>query len=79
MGVLSFMFKLILMLILNLLGVEQQKNNRVDLHRKPEPIKLNIPLIIMMSCLMAFIILTVFMILIGHCTESGVYYNSHIY
>ena len=73
------MFKLILMLLLNLLGVEQQNNNRVDLHRNPEPIKLNISLIILVSCVMAFIILMVFMIFVGSCTESGVYYNSYLY
>lgn len=73
------MFNLILILVLNLLGVGQQNNNRVDLHRKPEPIKLNTSLIILVSCVIAFIILMVFMIFIGSCTESGVYYNSHLY
>lgn len=68
----------ILLMLLSLLGFEDNQP-KYDLSKKQEGIKLNDAQIIFILIVISVIIFVGIFIFCGHCTDSGVFYNTHLY
>ena len=72
---------MILDIIVVLLNLFDMNNNKpkYDLHRKEDAFKLNEGIIILAFMVIGVIFFLAIFFLIGHCTDSGVFYNSNLY
>ena len=71
---------MILEIILVLLNLFEMENKpKYDLHKKEDSFKLNDEVIILMFIMIGVIFFLGIFCLIGHCTDSGVFYNSNLY
>ena len=71
------MFDVIIMMLVTLLGFDNKPKH--SLHKKEDTFKLNDTVIIYMIIVFGVIFFFGVFFLIGHCTDSGVFYNSNLY
>lgn len=70
------MIKMLLILVLNLLGFEENKP-KYDLHKQKTGVT-DMELMIIIS-IIGIILIALMLVFIGSCTDSGVFYNSQLY
>ena len=68
----------IILVLLSLLGFEDN-SPKYDLRKKQQPVILNDAQIIFIMIVLGLIIFGGIFVLCGHCTDSGVFYNSQLY
>jgi len=68
----------IIMMLLYLMGFDDNKP-KYDLHKKQEGIKLNEAQFILILFVLFIVFFGIIFIFCGHCTDSGVFYNSNLY
>ena len=70
---------MIRLLLLMLLKMCESNKPKYDLHKKNDDFKLNDTHIILILAIAGIIFFMAIFFLIGSCTESGLYYNGHLY